>query len=104
MAVGMTDGLVSVTRRLDDGDKVERTPRVKYSFNEWEKVVKQTPVMKPLEEGDSTFEDKGKNPMPAIDRLLSSYRYSKALDAAMANYNTKRKPEVVVTLMQELIR
>jgi hypothetical protein len=102
--VGMSDGLVSVSRRLEDSEKVARVPKVKYSFKEWDKVLKQTPQMEPPQEGDTTFEATEKKLLSHIDRHLSSYRYSKALETAMSQYIVRRKPEVIVTLMQELIR
>lgn len=100
----MSDGLVSVSRRLEDSEKPDRVPKVKYNFKEWDKVLKQTPHMEPLEDGDTNFEAAEKKLISLIDRHLSSYRYSKALDVAMSKYNVKRKPENIVTLMQELIR
>jgi len=104
LAVGMSDGLVSVSRRLDESEKVVRVPKVKYSFKEWDKVLKQTPQIEPPQEGDTNFEATEKKLLSHIDRHLSSYRYSKALETAMTQYIVKRKPEVIVTLMQELIR
>lgn len=104
LAVGMSDGLVSVSRRLEDSEKPDRVPKVKYNFKEWDKVLKQTPHMEPLEDGDTNFEAAEKKLLSHIDRHLSSYRYSKALDVVMSQYNVKRKPENIVTLMQELIR
>lgn len=104
LAVGMSDGLVSVSRRLEESEKVVRVPKVKYSFKEWDKVMKQMPRLEPPQEGDTNFEAGKKKMLSNIDRHLSSYRYTKALEVAMSQYNVKRKPEVIVTLMQELIR
>jgi UTP15 C terminal len=100
----MSDGLVSVSRRLEESEKVQRVPKLKYSYKEWDKVLKQTPQLEPLQKGDTNFDDSEKKLLSHIDRHLSSYRYSKALEVAMTQYIVKRKPEVIVTLMQELIR
>lgn len=100
----MSDGLVSVSRRLEESEKVDRVPKLKYNFKEWDKVLKQTPPVEPLQEGDTNFDAGEKKLLSNIDRHLSSYRYSKALEVALSQYTVRRKPELVVTLMQELIR
>ncbi|XP_065341242.1 U3 small nucleolar RNA-associated protein 15 homolog [Cloeon dipterum] len=103
LAVGMVDGLVSVSRKIEEDGK-GKTPRIRYTLREWRKREQKLREFEPLQEADTTFTEKERQMMSNIDRYLRSYRYSKALDVAMAMYNTKRKAESVVTLVQELIR
>jgi hypothetical protein len=104
LAVGTVDGLVSVARKLEESETAKKTPRVRYGIKEWDKVLKRIPDVDEPETADANFAEKVKSAKSQIDRHLSSYRYSKALDVALTPYNRKRKPEVAVSLMQELIR
>ncbi|XP_059475916.1 U3 small nucleolar RNA-associated protein 15 homolog [Neocloeon triangulifer] len=105
LAVGMVDGLVSIARKLEESS-APKAQRVRMTLRDWRKSegLKRPSKIETPEEGDSTFTETKRTEIANVERHLRSYRYSKALDVAIVPYNINKKPECVVSLLQELIR
>jgi hypothetical protein len=79
-------------------------PKISKRARPWGKPLPADPFDMESLEADIVIAEEVEKGISRPDHFLRAFRYSKALDAALTPYNQKRKPEMIVALLQELIR
>ncbi|KAK6173701.1 hypothetical protein SNE40_017107 [Patella caerulea] len=98
VAVGMTDGLLSMQRRKDSEPKDLKPVKknsYKYQLKAKTYVVQKT---------DQVVQHKKREILQKYDKSLKKFDHSKALDEALQLKIQRKHPEVTVGIMQELMR
>ncbi|XP_046400073.1 U3 small nucleolar RNA-associated protein 15 homolog [Ischnura elegans] len=96
LAVGFTDGLISMVRRETEAKPTKREVK-KRNFRYIPENFRPTAV-------DVFVAEEAGKLMARHDKLLRKFEYSKVLDSVMARYIVNRTPSVTVSVLQELIR
>ncbi|KAG8226235.1 hypothetical protein J437_LFUL006337 [Ladona fulva] len=96
LAVGFTDGLISMSRRETEAKPTKRE-RKRAAFRSIPEDFRPTAV-------DVFVHEEDKKMMSKHDAFLRKFEYSKAVDSVMLAYIANKKPAIAVAVFQELIR
>lgn len=101
IAVGMTNGVLSIKHRKSPEDKqeVSSKPRRRPSYRVFVKGKNYVP-----KQDDYLVSRPVKVHLAQYDQQLRKFNVSKALDAALETWTRQRKPEITVAVMKELDR
>lgn len=96
VAVGMTDGLLSVQhRKEDDGSEMKRKMKTSTSFKK-KKLV--------LDEDDRFCKHIRKPILADYDKCLKKFEHAKAFDAAMSIRTRRKSPETTFAVLKQLLQ
>jgi hypothetical protein len=106
LAVGMVDGLVSIQRCEEPEPPKQKVNKIARAFGR--RLPKDPADMAQAKEqiinADVVVEAEDKPTLGRSDQYLRTFRYKRALDAAFVPYNQKRRPDLIVAFLQELLR
>ncbi|KAK3606043.1 hypothetical protein CHS0354_025093 [Potamilus streckersoni] len=98
VVVGTAEGLLSIQKRKPDGEPVKMKKKP-VSFRYALKGKTYIP-----NKGDHVVEHKRREHLAKYDKYFKRFEHSKALDAALSPINRRTKPEIPMSVLQELIR
>lgn len=101
VAVGMSDGLMSVQKRREEVDEVKRRKSKSKKQPFYASLVKKALV---LDSGDHLCEHKRRQRLEEYDKCLKLFEYGNALDAALKIRFRRKTPETTIAVFRELIR
>lgn len=94
VVAGLVDGLVSISRREEEPDKVPEKKISSYKYASRNHPVTVDTIVPELKHEKQTHHDE----------CLRKFEYSKALTCVLRPYVANKTPQITVSVMQELLR